>query len=184
MIPRWRGSCGWSNRHSKANPRRNCWPTGQPVGSSISPWAWQSSPPSPGSLAVGFNVEVIGRVATVLVIACPHALGLAVPLVVAISTSLAARNGILVRDRLALEEARQIDTVIFDKTGTLTKGEFGVVGQTTRRGLERGRRVGADRRHRRRLRAHHRPRHSQFGRGARAVAARRSPGSRPSRGAA
>ncbi len=67
--------------------------------------------------------------ATVLVIACPHALGLAVPLVVAITTSLAARNGILVRDRLALEEARQIDTVIFDKTGTLTKGEFGVVGQ-------------------------------------------------------
>ncbi len=84
--------------------------------------------------AVGFNVEVIGRVATVLVIACPHALGLAVPLVVAISTSLAARNGILVRDRLALEEARLIDTVIFDKTGTLTKGEFGVVGQTTIKG--------------------------------------------------
>ncbi len=66
-----------------------------------------------------------------LVIACPHALGLAVPLVVAISTSLAARNGILVRDRLALEEARLIDTVIFDKTGTLTKGEFGVAGQAT-----------------------------------------------------
>ncbi len=81
--------------------------------------------------AVGLNVEVVGRVATVLVIACPHALGLAVPLVVAISTSLAARNGILVCDRLALEEARLIDTVIFDKTGTLTKGEFGVAGQTT-----------------------------------------------------
>ena len=84
--------------------------------------------------AVGFNVEVVGRVATVLVIACPHALGLAVPLVVAISTSLAARNGILVRDRVALEEARLIDTVIFDKTGTLTKGEFGVVGQATAEG--------------------------------------------------
>jgi Cu2+-exporting ATPase len=78
-------------------------------------------------IAVGFNVDVIARVATVLVIACPHALGLAVPLVVAITTSLGARNGILVRDRLALEEARQIDTIIFDKTGTLTKGEFGVV---------------------------------------------------------
>lgn len=79
------------------------------------------------TLARGFDVEVVQRVATVLVIACPHALGLAVPLVVAISTSLAARNGILVRNRLALEEARAIDIVIFDKTGTLTKGEQGVV---------------------------------------------------------
>jgi Cu2+-exporting ATPase len=80
-------------------------------------------------LAVGFNVEVIARVATVLVIACPHALGLAIPLVVAITTSIGANNGILVRDRLALEQARELDTVIFDKTGTLTKGEFGVVDQ-------------------------------------------------------
>ncbi len=79
------------------------------------------------TVAVGFNVEVIARVATVLVIACPHALGLAVPLVVAITTAMGANNGILVRDRLALEQAREIDTVIFDKTGTLTKGEFGVV---------------------------------------------------------
>lgn len=79
----------------------------------------------------GFNVEVIERVATVLVIACPHALGLAVPLVVAISTSIAARNGVLIRDRLALEEARNINTVIFDKTGTLTKGEQGMVGMAT-----------------------------------------------------
>jgi len=79
-------------------------------------------------IAVGFNVEVLKRVVTVLVIACPHALGLAVPLVVAITTSLGARNGILVRDRLALEASRQIDVVVFDKTGTLTKGEFGVVG--------------------------------------------------------
>ncbi len=78
-------------------------------------------------LAIGFNVEVLKRVVTVLVIACPHALGLAVPLVVAITTSLGARNGILVRDRLSLEAARQIDVVVFDKTGTLTKGEFGVV---------------------------------------------------------
>jgi Cu2+-exporting ATPase len=80
------------------------------------------------SLAIGFNAEVIARVATVLVIACPHALGLAIPLVVAITTGLGARNGILIRDRLALEKAREIDTVIFDKTGTLTQGEFGVVG--------------------------------------------------------
>ncbi|NOY98412.1 MAG: copper-translocating P-type ATPase [Chloroflexi bacterium] len=79
------------------------------------------------TIGVGFNVEVIARVATVLVIACPHALGLAVPLVVAITTAMGAQNGILVRDRLALEEAREINTVIFDKTGTLTRGEFGVV---------------------------------------------------------
>lgn len=67
------------------------------------------------------------RVVTVLVIACPHALGLAVPLVVAISTTLGARAGLLVRDRRGLEEARNLDTVIFDKTGTLTLGEFRVV---------------------------------------------------------
>lgn len=82
------------------------------------------------TIGVGFSVEVISRVATVLVIACPHALGLAVPLVVAITTSMGAQNGILVRDRLALETAREINTVIFDKTGTLTLGEFGVVGIT------------------------------------------------------
>jgi Cu2+-exporting ATPase len=78
-------------------------------------------------VAIGFEAEVIKRVATVLVIACPHALGLAIPLVVAITTSIGASNGILVRDRLALEAARDINTVIFDKTGTLTKGEVGVV---------------------------------------------------------
>lgn len=86
------------------------------------------------TVAIGFEVEVIARVATVLVIACPHALGLAIPLVVAITTSIGANNGILVRDRLALEQAREIDTVIFDKTGTLTKGEFGVVAIATRDG--------------------------------------------------
>jgi P-type Cu2+ transporter len=63
------------------------------------------------------------RAATVLVIACPHALGLAIPLVIAISTSLGAQNGLLVKDRLALERARTVNTVIFDKTGTLTRGE-------------------------------------------------------------
>lgn len=83
------------------------------------------------TLAVGFDLDVLERVVTVLVIACPHALGLAVPLVVAISTSMGATNGILVRDRLALEAAREIDVVIFDKTGTLTRGEFGVVGGAT-----------------------------------------------------
>jgi Cu2+-exporting ATPase len=68
----------------------------------------------------------IERMVTVIVIACPHALGLAVPLVVAVSTSLSAKNGLLIRDRIAFERARNINAVIFDKTGTLTKGEFGV----------------------------------------------------------
>jgi Cu2+-exporting ATPase len=85
-------------------------------------------------IATGFQVDVVKRVATVLVIACPHALGLAIPLVVAIITGLAANNGILVRDRLALEEARELDAVIFDKTGTLTQGEFGVVALATANG--------------------------------------------------
>lgn len=66
------------------------------------------------------------RAVTVLIIACPHALGLAIPLVVSISTTLAAKKGLLVRKRLALESARQLDIVLFDKTGTLTKGEHGV----------------------------------------------------------
>lgn len=66
------------------------------------------------------------RAVTVLIIACPHALGLAIPLVVAISTTLAARKGLLIRRRLALEAARNVDIVLFDKTGTLTKGEHGV----------------------------------------------------------
>ena len=79
-------------------------------------------------IATGFNIEVIERVATVLVIACPHALGLAIPLVVAITTGIGAGNGILVRDRLALEKMRLVDMVVFDKTGTLTEGRFGVVG--------------------------------------------------------
>ena len=74
--------------------------------------------------SAGFIFE---RVVTVLVIACPHALGLAIPLVTAISTTLAAKNGLLVRERMALESARNIDVVLFDKTGTLTKGEQGVV---------------------------------------------------------
>ena len=77
--------------------------------------------------AVGFGLPVVERVVTVLVIACPHALGLAVPLVVAINTSMAARNGMLVRDRIAMEQARNLDTVVFDKTGTLTEGEQGIV---------------------------------------------------------
>ncbi|MHB1132932.1 MAG: heavy metal translocating P-type ATPase [Chloroflexota bacterium] len=78
---------------------------------------------------------VLRRVVAVLVIACPHALGLAIPLVISISTTLAARHGFLVRDRLALERARELDVVVFDKTGTLTRGEQGVVGVATADGL-------------------------------------------------
>ncbi len=81
--------------------------------------------------SAGFIFE---RVVTVLVIACPHALGLAIPLVTAISTTLAARNGLLVRERMALEAARNIDVVLFDKTGTLTKGEQGVVDMVATQG--------------------------------------------------
>jgi len=66
------------------------------------------------------------RMVTVMVITCPHALGLAVPLVVAVSTALSARNGLLIRDRSAFERARELDAVVFDKTGTLTEGRFGV----------------------------------------------------------
>jgi len=79
-----------------------------------------------------FAVE---RVVTVLVIACPHALGLAIPLVIAISTTLGARAGLLVRNRRGLEEARNLNAVFFDKTGTLTRGEFRVVETTPAHGL-------------------------------------------------
>src|ERR1700751_3700323 len=69
--------------------------------------------------------------ATVMVIACPHALGLAVPLVVAVSTRLTAQSGLLIRDRAAFERAHNLGAVLFDKTGTLTEGRFGIVGVVT-----------------------------------------------------
>jgi Cu2+-exporting ATPase len=81
-------------------------------------------------LALGQGDQAVVRTVSVLVIACPHALGLAIPLVVAISTSMAARRGILVKDRLALERMRSVDVVMFDKTGTLTRGSHTVVGVT------------------------------------------------------
>lgn len=77
-------------------------------------------------LAFADPAFAVNRMVAVLVIACPHALGLAIPLVASISTTKAARNGFLVKQRLALEAARNIDVVLFDKTGTLTRGEFGV----------------------------------------------------------
>jgi P-type Cu2+ transporter len=87
-------------------------------------------------IALGASSDfVIERVVTVLVIACPHALGLAIPLVIAISTTLGARSGLLVRDRRGLEEARTLDTVVFDKTGTLTLGEHRVVALDTSEGV-------------------------------------------------
>src|SRR2546427_6481092 len=76
-----------------------------------------------GGRSFDFALE---RMVTVMVITCPHALGLAVPLVVAVSTAISARNGLLIRDRAAFERARSLDAVVFDKTGTLTEGRFGV----------------------------------------------------------
>jgi Cu2+-exporting ATPase len=78
-------------------------------------------------LALGAAFQfALARMVTVMVIACPHALGLAVPLVVAVSTRLSATSGLLIRDRASFERARNLDAVIFDKTGTLTEGRFGV----------------------------------------------------------
>jgi Cu2+-exporting ATPase len=80
-----------------------------------------------GWLATGVSFPfALARAVTVMVIACPHALGLAVPLVVAVSTALSAGNGLLIRDRSAFERARALDAIVFDKTGTLTEGRFGV----------------------------------------------------------
>jgi Cu2+-exporting ATPase len=89
--------------------------------------AWLSAGAEPS-----YAVE---RLVTVLVIACPHALGLAIPLVIAISTTLGARNGLLVRDRRGLEEARNLNAIVFDKTGTLTLGEHRVIALRTVGGL-------------------------------------------------
>ncbi|HEU4457053.1 MAG TPA: heavy metal translocating P-type ATPase [Longimicrobium sp.] len=90
-----------------------------------------------GWLAIrGDAAFAVERMVTVLVIACPHALGLAVPLVVAISTTLGARGGLLVRDRRGLEEARNLTAVVFDKTGTLTLGEHRVVDVAAADGLD------------------------------------------------
>jgi Cu2+-exporting ATPase len=78
-------------------------------------------------LLVGFDVQfAITRMATVMIITCPHALGLAIPLVVSVSTTKSAQNGLLIRNRTAFEQARRIDTIVFDKTGTLTEGTFSV----------------------------------------------------------
>ncbi|KAB1905093.1 heavy metal translocating P-type ATPase [Micromonospora sp. AMSO31t] len=87
-------------------------------------------------LLLGDTDQAVVRTVTVLVIACPHALGLAIPLVVALSTALSARAGILVKDRLALERMRTVDAVLFDKTGTLTKGRHTLTGVAATGGLD------------------------------------------------
>jgi Cu2+-exporting ATPase len=87
------------------------------------------------TIGQGFNDTTVERVVSTLVVACPHALGLAIPLVIAITTALSASNGILVRDRLALEQARLLSVIVFDKTGTLTTGSQGVVAFKTAPGL-------------------------------------------------
>ena len=87
-------------------------------------------------LKPGDPAFVLERVVTVLVIACPHALGLAIPLVASLSTALGARRGILVRSRAALEQARDVDVVLFDKTGTLTEGRQGVALQVDAAGTD------------------------------------------------
>jgi Cu2+-exporting ATPase len=89
-------------------------------------------------LALGAEASfVVERVVSTLVVACPHALGLAIPLVIAISTTLGARSGLLVRDRRGLEEARKLDAVVFDKTGTLTLGEHRVVSMRAASGVDK-----------------------------------------------
>jgi Cu2+-exporting ATPase len=89
--------------------------------------------------ALGDPNDAVVRVVTVLVISCPHALGLALPLTSALSSAKAAQNGVLIKSRLALEESRTIDAVLFDKTGTLTKGEHAVTGVATVAGWTDGR---------------------------------------------
>ncbi|MGH2428306.1 MAG: heavy metal translocating P-type ATPase [Candidatus Limnocylindria bacterium] len=94
-------------------------------------------------IALGNPEQGLIRTATVLVIACPHALGLAIPLVIAISTSLGARNGLLVKDRLALERSRELQVVIFDKTGTLTRGRPALGALATASGVDEAELLGA-----------------------------------------
>ena len=110
-------SC-WKRRRRSRGPRLS--PTEQRPRSSTSRWLRRGDVRGLGCL--GDMDQAVERSVTVLVISCPHALGLAIPLVIAISTSVAARAGILIKDRLALERMRTIDTVLFDKTGTLTRG--------------------------------------------------------------
>ena len=126
--------------------------------------------------------DAVTRTVTVLVIACPHALGLAIPLVIAISTERAARAGVLIKNRMALERMRTVDVVLFDKTGTLTEGRPARHRHCRRRRRGRGRTAAAGRSRRGRLRASrgpgHRPRRGRAPRGPGAGTGA-APGSRP-----
>ena len=117
-------------------------------------------------LALGDTDNAVVRTVTVLVIACPHALGLAIPLVISLSTAVSARAGILVKDRLALERMRTIDAVLFDKTGTLTEGRARGHRRRRRRRPRRGRGAADRRRRRVRQRAPARPGDRRCGHGA------------------
>src|SRR5699024_135858 len=91
-------------------------------------------------LALGYSFDVaLERMVTVMVITCPHALGLAAPLVVAVSTSISAKHGLLIRNRANFEGARGLNAVVFDKTGTLTEGDFGVTNIVSNEGYEENR---------------------------------------------
>ncbi len=121
-TPRSPASSGWSPRRRTRRRARSGSPTSRPAGCSGS----RSGRRIITAVVWGFlgqPDEAVIRTITVLVIACPHALGLAIPLVVSIATERAARGGVLVKDRLALESMRTVGAVLFDKTGTLTKGE-------------------------------------------------------------
>ncbi len=123
----WPGSSGWSPTPRPPRPVPRRWRTRPRRSCSTSPPSPASSPSRSGR-CFGNVDEAVVRTVTVLVIACPHALGLAIPLVIAISTERAARSGVLVKDRLALERMRTVDVVLFDKTGTLTQGRHQVTG--------------------------------------------------------
>ena len=120
-----------SNASSPKRRRRTAGPRSSPI---ASPSGSSTSPPRAAVITfiawsiAGDTNQAVTSTVTVLVIACPHALGLAIPLVIAISTAVSARNGILVKDRLALERMRTITAVLFDKTGTLTEGRHVVTG--------------------------------------------------------
>ena len=131
-TPRSPASSASSRRRRRPAAGRRCSPTGSRSGCSTSPPPPPRSRSSPGRWWATLDDAVV-RTVTVLVIACPHALGLAIPLVIALSTAVSARAGILVKDRLALERMRTVDTVLFDKTGTLTKGAHKVTGVTASR---------------------------------------------------
>ena len=175
-TPRWPGSSGWLPRP------RSRGPAAQVLADRAAALLFYVAVAAAVVTVVAWLVAdqpdeavVRARVA-VLVIACPHALGLAIPLVIAISTVDGRRNGILVKDRLALERMRTVDVVLFDKTGTLTKGSHRLTGIVAAVDCRRGSAVGIGRRGRSRLGASPGPGHRHRCQGAGPGSVRR-PGS-------